>query len=143
MKRALSLLLMLLMMASLLTACGKKQPTNPKTEFDESNIVLQFGAVSDIHIGRTGTGLNTVLWAKDAYKTLRDVALQYNEKGLDAVLASGDLTNNGTPEQVKENIANFDTPALSPAVMARLEAEFAQVDIPEIMKVLSRPKEQK
>ena len=48
-----------------------------------------------------------------------------------------------TPEQVKENIANFDTPALSASVMARLEAEFAQVDIPEIMKVLSRPKEQK
>ena len=64
--------------------------------------MLQFGAVSDIHIGRTGTGLNTVLWAKDAYKTLRDVALQYNDKGLDAVLASGDLTNNGTPEQVEE-----------------------------------------
>ena len=48
-----------------------------------------------------------------------------------------------TPEQVKENIANFDTPALSASVMARLEAEFAQVDIPEIMKVLSRPKAQK
>ena len=109
MKRALSLLLMLLMMASLLTACGKKQPTNQKTEFDESNIVLQFGAVSDIHIGRSGTGLNTVLWAKDAYKTLRDVALQYNEKGLDAVLASGDLTNNGTPEQVKEFAEIYET----------------------------------
>lgn len=47
-----------------------------------------------------------------------------------------------TPEQVKENIKNFDTPALSASVMARLEAEFAQVDIPEIMKVLSRPKPQ-
>ncbi len=48
-----------------------------------------------------------------------------------------------TPEQVKENIANFNTPTLSASVMARLEAEFAQVDIPEIMKVLSRPKPQK
>ena len=111
MKRALSLLLMLLMLASLLTACGKKQPTNPKTEFDESHIVLQFGAVSDIHIGRGGggVGINTVLWAKDAYKTLRDVALQYSDKGLNAVLVSGDLTNNGTPEQVAEFAEIYET----------------------------------
>ena len=45
-----------------------------------------------------------------------------------------------TPEQVKSNIAYFDTPALEPAVMEQLRREFAQVDIPEIMKVLSRPK---
>ncbi len=47
-----------------------------------------------------------------------------------------------TPEQVKENIAYFDAPTLAPAVRTRLEAEFANVDIPEIMKVLSRPKPQ-
>ena len=45
-----------------------------------------------------------------------------------------------TPEQVKENIAYFDAPILSESVMATLREEFAQVDIPEIMKVLSRPK---
>ena len=45
-----------------------------------------------------------------------------------------------TPEQVRDNIAYFDTPALEPAVAARLRREFADVDIPEIMKVLSRPK---
>jgi aryl-alcohol dehydrogenase-like predicted oxidoreductase len=45
-----------------------------------------------------------------------------------------------TPEQVKENIAYFDAPSLSESVMATLREEFAQVDIPEIMKVLSRPK---
>ena len=47
-----------------------------------------------------------------------------------------------TPEQVKENIAYFDAPTLSATVMARLQAEFKSVDIPEIMKVLSRPKPQ-
>ena len=45
-----------------------------------------------------------------------------------------------TPEQVRDNIAYFDAPKLSDSVMARLRAEFVDVDIPEIMKVLSRPK---
>ena len=47
-----------------------------------------------------------------------------------------------TPQQVKENIAYFDAPCLSESVMATLRKEFAFVDIPEIMKVLSRPKPQ-
>ncbi|MBR7165457.1 MAG: aldo/keto reductase [Clostridia bacterium] len=47
-----------------------------------------------------------------------------------------------TPEQVKENVSYFDVPALAPAVRERLEREFQEVDIPEIMKVLSRPKPQ-
>ena len=45
-----------------------------------------------------------------------------------------------TPEQVKSNIAYFDTPALDEAVMALLRREFTNVDIPAIMQVLSRPK---
>lgn len=45
-----------------------------------------------------------------------------------------------TAEQVKNNIAYFDTPALDEATMTVLRREFANVDIPEIMKVLSRPK---
>ncbi len=45
-----------------------------------------------------------------------------------------------TPDQVRENVAYFDVPALSADVMAKLRREFAEVDIPEIMKVLSRPK---
>ena len=45
-----------------------------------------------------------------------------------------------TPEQVQANIAAFDTPALDEAVMETLKKEFAQVDIPAIMQVLSRPK---
>ena len=45
-----------------------------------------------------------------------------------------------TPEQVSSNIAYFDTPVLEEAVMDQLRREFANVDIPEIMKVLTRPK---
>lgn len=44
------------------------------------------------------------------------------------------------PEQVKQNVAYFDVPALDADTTALLKREFAAVDIPEIMKVLSRPK---
>ena len=46
-----------------------------------------------------------------------------------------------TPEQVKSNVAYFDTPSLDEAVMALLRQEFAEVDILAIMQVLSRPKQ--
>ena len=45
-----------------------------------------------------------------------------------------------TPEQVRENISYFDAPSLSPSVISRLTEHFANTNIPEIMKVLSRPK---
>jgi len=45
-----------------------------------------------------------------------------------------------TPEQVKSNIASFSAPTLDADVAARLRREFANVDIPMIMQVLSRPK---
>lgn len=48
-----------------------------------------------------------------------------------------------TADQVKENISYFDTPALPEKVMKLLGEEFAEVNIPEIMKVLTRPKAQK
>ena len=66
------------------------------------------------------------------------IAFMRDTKGVTSLVLGAD-----TPEQVKENIAYFDAPSLSESVMAQLRKEFAQVDIPEIMKVLSRPKEQK
>ena len=46
-----------------------------------------------------------------------------------------------TPAQVQENLAQFATAPLSESVMAQLNREFAEVDIPAIMQVLSRPKQ--
>ena len=46
-----------------------------------------------------------------------------------------------TPEQVQENLKQFATAPLSESVMAQLSCEFATVDIPAIMQVLSRPKQ--
>lgn len=45
-----------------------------------------------------------------------------------------------TPEQVRSNVAYFDTPKLSDLTMRVLYKEFEDVDIPAIMQVLSRPK---
>ena len=42
--------------------------------------------------------------------------------------------------QVASNAAYFDTPTLGAAVIETLKKDFAHVDIPAIMQVLSRPK---
>jgi len=44
------------------------------------------------------------------------------------------------PEQVCNNIACFNAPSLDSSVTAKLREEFANVNIPKIMEVLSRPK---
>ena len=119
MKRMLALALSVLMLLSLLSGCGSTE--NKSTAFDEENIVLQFGAVSDIHVGRGGVGIYTELWTKQAYKTLRDIALEYSENGLDAVLVSGDLTNSGTEgqaEQFAEIYENVFDPAEVPLIFS-------------------------
>lgn len=45
-----------------------------------------------------------------------------------------------TPDQVKSNIEYFNVPTLKESTMEVLQREFANVDIPAIMQVLSRPK---
>lgn len=44
------------------------------------------------------------------------------------------------PEHVKQNLACFAAPSFDESMIAELKNEFASVDVPEIMKVLSRPK---
>ncbi len=61
--------------------------------FNADNIVLQFAAISDIH---TSSNTNRV---KNAFQQLKDAALLYTDKGLDAVIVAGDLTNTYTPDQ--------------------------------------------
>lgn len=55
--------------------------------FDEKNIVLQFAAVSDVH---TPTNKKRV---QTAFEQLKEAALLYTKKGLDAVVIAGDLTD--------------------------------------------------
>jgi hypothetical protein len=72
------------------------QKSLPQVQFDESNVVLKFAAVSDTHIQ----------W-KDAVPTkkLLSALSQLNAKAngkLDAILIAGDLTDYGLPDQVVE-----------------------------------------
>jgi len=64
------------------------------------------------------------------------IAFMRDQAGVTSLVLGAD-----TPEQVKNNIAYFDTPTLDEATLAFLKKEFARVDIPEIMKILSRPKQ--
>ncbi len=65
--------------------------------FDEKNIVLQFAAISDTHTG------NSPEKVQNALTFLKNKALEYTKKGLDAVTGAGDYTNNyGTDINVKK-----------------------------------------
>ena len=65
-------------------------------EFDESNIVFSFGAMSDIHL--TGNS--------DSYEAKFKSALEQLKKAaggkLDAVVGAGDITDSGTNTQVRQ-----------------------------------------
>lgn len=64
--------------------------------FDEKNIVLQFGSVSDIH---TSTNPDKV---QHAFEVLKNTAALYTEKGISAVFVDGDLTNDyGSDQNIK------------------------------------------
>ncbi len=68
--------------------------------FNENNIVLSFGAVSDIHIGNSGCGRDTGYFKK-ALTQLAELS-EKNGHPLDAVIGVGDLTDNyGKDEAVK------------------------------------------
>ena len=77
--------------------------TNANTEFvqefDEENIVLTFGAISDVHIGFAGNAEIT----KNAYNYLKELT----NNNLDAVVISGDLTQDGTAEQANQFITDY------------------------------------
>ncbi len=69
--------------------------------FDSKNIVLQFGAVSDVHVARNAAAQGRV---QSALEQLKDAALLYTDKGLDAIVVAGDLTDDySSNEDVKAN----------------------------------------
>lgn len=76
--------------------------------------------------------------AADENMTLAQLAIAFIRDcpGVTSLVLGAD-----TPEQVQENLGQFATAPLSESVMERLRREFAEVDIPAIMQVLSRPKQ--
>jgi len=76
--------------------------------------------------------------AEEEHMTLAQLAIAFIRDcpGVTSLVLGAD-----TPEQVRENLAQFATAPLSQEVTDRLRREFANVDIPAIMQVLSRPKQ--
>ncbi len=69
---------------------------NDKT-FDEENIVLSFGAISDVHI-EMGEAANKANFTK-ALNTLLDFAEADDGDGLDAVVVAGDMISNNSKNE--------------------------------------------
>jgi hypothetical protein len=88
-------------------------PIGPTGGFDESKIVLSFGAISDTHL-RGNSGEAAEIAFRNAVAELKKQALIHDEDGLDAITIAGDMTDHGTTAQVNHfgNIVkslNFDT----------------------------------
>ncbi len=66
-------------------------------QFDENNIVLSLGAISDTHIGN-GYGSEEKL--TKALTQLKNRAAEKDADGLDAVMVVGDLVNNASNSQI-------------------------------------------
>lgn len=72
---------------------------DPQGVFDENNIVLSFGALSDIHItGKLSDDSDDKL--RSAILQLRMEASKHDNDGLDAIGIAGDIADTGTSEQV-------------------------------------------
>ena len=94
-----------------------------------SDPILIEHAVPSIRMLRDLASSEGMTVAQLAIAFMRDTA------GVSSLVLGAD-----TPKQVTENIAYFDTPSLSASTTEHIRKHFAKVDIPEIMKVLSRPK---
>lgn len=69
--------------------------------------------------------------------SIAELAISYmrDVRGVTSLVLGAD-----TAKQVKENISYFETKQISEKTSATIKEAFANVNIPEIMKVLSRPK---
>ena len=80
------------------TSDSGSQPT-PDNIFDEDNIVLSFGALSDIHITANKNDDSESKF-RAAITQLTEYAKKHDANGLDAIAIAGDITDNGTAAQV-------------------------------------------
>lgn len=79
------------------TTTDDPQPT-PASAFDENNVVLSFGAISDIHIA--GGNSESESKFRAAVAQLRAQASKHDIDGLDAIAIAGDMTQDGTAAEV-------------------------------------------
>ena len=75
--------------------------------------------------------------AEEENTSLAGLALSYI-KGIEGV--AGIVLGVDSPEQIKENIAFYDSPPLTERARLKIEREFSGIDPEKIISVLSRPK---
>ena len=68
--------------------------------FDENNIVLSFGALSDIHITGNGNSDDAESKFRAALTQLKNQAAKHDKDGLDAIAIAGDIADTGKKSQV-------------------------------------------
>ena len=68
--------------------------------FDENNIVLSFGAISDIHLTANGNGDDSESKFRAALAQLKTQAAKHDKDGLDAIAVAGDIADTGKKAQV-------------------------------------------
>jgi len=69
--------------------------------FDESNVILSFGALSDIHITGNGSGDDAESKFRAALNQLKLQAAKHDKDGLDAIAIAGDIADTGKTSQVE------------------------------------------
>lgn len=83
---------------------GNNPQTPPQSAFDESNIVLSFGAISDIHL--TGTENDQAEnYFRSAVSQLKSKASEQDKNGLDAIAIAGDIADTGKTAQVEQFVS--------------------------------------
>lgn len=95
MKKKLLFLPLFLVLASC-TPSEQKEPLKPLIEFDDENIVFTAPFISDEHIGYVDANVNNAERLDSVFKTLKEL----RPNGFDAVLSTGDQTQNGKAEEV-------------------------------------------
>ena len=95
MKRLLSVLLTLCLLAGVLSATATPVSVAAATPFDEDNVVLSFGAISDIHIVE-----NPDYVTSQKYATALRLLKKYAGGKLDAVTIAGDLSNSSYNSEI-------------------------------------------
>ena len=75
-------------------------PVPGSKTFDENNIVLSFGAISDIHITGNGSSDDSESKFRAALTQLKTEAAKHDRDGLDAVTIAGDIADTGKKTQV-------------------------------------------
>ncbi|MCQ2435269.1 MAG: metallophosphoesterase [Clostridia bacterium] len=88
-------------LVSWLLSQKRVRKTDSTTTFDADNIVFSFAAISDIHQNGSASSIYAAKFATALRQLIARAKLD-DKDGLDAIAAVGDLTDNGTTDQITQ-----------------------------------------